>query len=404
MDILEINDIALSLYRQGQHIEHLCLVHKQDNGLLFDQQALAGQRLAPSQCASGYWHHLSLEPLNLIGELRHTADLAHRQLLALAQQVGPSPVLVAVPGNLNQAQLALLLGIMRETPWQVTGLIYTALGSLVNRVDSGMHLHVALHSKHIVLTELSATDSLSHSNYQLLSGIGLDSLCDYLMKHLAKRYIHELRFDPMHQGNTEQALYLWVRQYCLSGQRMPLSIANRTLPLDDSELPRRIQQFMAPLLSLLTSHPNHIWLAHHLARLPGLTATLPQAKVLDANAVLDAAALVLPSQAAEGVNLIDTLPRASQVEALPLATHLLYEDHALALQEGNYGWQNNQLIHSPTETAFSIQPYAEGHRLIPCGNWHTSQKDSEAALKVGDYLSLSRGDISRSIRCIRVMP
>ncbi|MBT1063100.1 hypothetical protein KJY73_05900 [Bowmanella sp. Y26] len=405
MDILAINDIALSLHRQGQHIEHLCLVCEQDKQLLFDQQALAKQRLVPGQCTSSYWQQLSLEPIKSAEGVRHAADLAHQQLLTLAEKVGASPVLVAVPASLTQTQLSLLLGIMRETPWQVTGLINTALASLINGAETGAHLHIALHSKQSVITELTASDNLSQGNHQLVSGVGLDPLCEHLMKHLARRFIQEQRFDPMHQGSTEQALYLWVRQYCNGQPPSPLRIADRSLTLDNTELTGVIRQFLTPLYQLLDNSPHQIWLSHHLARLPGVAASLPKARLLSSSDVPAISELTLPQATSGGISLIDSLPRTKYSRRpLPRATHLLYEDHAVALQEGHYGWLNNQLMHSATDMAFSIHQGSDGFVLSPCDNWQSSLAGHDTTLSPGTELHLRRGNTVHPIRCIRVMP
>ncbi|GAA0351644.1 hypothetical protein GCM10009092_15060 [Bowmanella denitrificans] len=404
MDVLEINDIALRLHRNEQCFEHQCVILEQGSTLLFNAQALSARRLYPRHCASTYWQYLSLEQGRQIGGFRHPADLAHQQLLAMAEQFGPSPVLLAVPASFGEAQLSLLLGILRETPWQVQGMINQALACLAEQAESGSHAHLELHAQQVLLTQLQADADIGVTSYQHFSALGWDNLHEHIMRHLTRRFIQEQRFDPMHRGETEQAMYEWTQAVCSGQASNELVIANKVLRLDRQEIGELICQFFIPLQRALESQQANLWLSPRLAALPGLADLLKNAKCLSLNAAIAALRYVSPSPDSQAIPLIDSLPRTSQSTRLAWPTHVLFQDHALPLTAGGYGWQNHRLTHMNDSPAFLLHRLDNGFVLVANAPWQARSVRTDGLLRLGDEITLCQGEQQHQLRCIRVLP
>ena len=110
--------------------------------------------------------------------------------------------------SLQRDQLALVLGIVQECPFNAVGLVNrsVALASLYGGSGKLYHLEIQLHQA--VLSELAESDS----NVELqrttpLPGCGLLQLQERLVEIIAAAFIRQTRFDPRRNADTEQLLY-----------------------------------------------------------------------------------------------------------------------------------------------------------------------------------------------------
>jgi hypothetical protein len=109
---------------------------------------------------------------------------------------------------MQRDQLALLLGIVQQCPFDAVGLVHrsVALGSLYGGAGRLFHLEVQLHQA--LLTELAESAGQVELRRSLpLPGCGLLQLQERLVEVIASGFIRQTRFDPRRKAATEQQLY-----------------------------------------------------------------------------------------------------------------------------------------------------------------------------------------------------
>jgi len=117
-------------------------------------------------------------------------------------------VMLAVPGSMQRDQLALLLGIVQQCPFDAVGLVNrsVALGSLFTPRERIFHLEIQLHQA--MVSELSRRgDTVELRSATPLPGCGLLKLQERLAEIVAVEFVRQTRFDPRHKAATEQQLY-----------------------------------------------------------------------------------------------------------------------------------------------------------------------------------------------------
>jgi len=208
--LLDINDCNLQLWHADRHLQSPGYALLEGSEYRFGSTARGAARLRPRDISTRFWWQLNTEALQpALGPARHTADLVHAHLLALHREAGePAEVLIAAPGSMHRDQLALLLGIVQQCPFDAVGLVHrsTLLASLHGNGGRLFHLELQLHQA--LLSELEH----SGSNMELqrsvpLPGCGLLQLQERLVEVIAASFISQTRFDPRHKAQTEQALY-----------------------------------------------------------------------------------------------------------------------------------------------------------------------------------------------------
>lgn len=208
--LLDLNDCNLQLWHGGKHLQSPGYALLEGHDYRFGGDARGSARLRPRDINTRYWWQLSVEPLQpALGPARHTADLVHAHLLQLHKQAGePAELLLAAPGSMQREQLALLLGIVQQCPFEVVGLVNrsAALGSLYPAGGRLFHLELQLHQA--LLSELAGNGGeISVQRSTPLPGCGLLQLQERLVEVVASAFIRQTRFDPRRQAATEQQLY-----------------------------------------------------------------------------------------------------------------------------------------------------------------------------------------------------
>jgi len=208
--LLDLNDSNLQLWHGGNHVQSPGYALLKDGNYLFGATARAAARLRPRDINTRYWWRLSTEALQpALGPARHTGDLVHAHLLELHEQAGkPAEVLLAVPGSMQRDQLALLLGIVQQCPFDAVGLVNrsVALGSLYTPRERIFHLEIQLHQA--MVSELCRQgNTVELRSATPLPGCGLLKLQERLAEIVAMEFVRQTRFDPRHKAATEQQLY-----------------------------------------------------------------------------------------------------------------------------------------------------------------------------------------------------
>ena len=223
-ELLEINDCGLRLWRGGE----LCCdspgyAWLRGRRIEFGDAACERSRRDPGAVENRFWQRMDLSALERSAPAaRHQADLAYLHVEQLRRRSGrPDDALtVATPGHYRDAQLSLLLGILQRSRWPVAGLADAATLSALGQLEDGeraVHLEMQLHQ--CVLTRLSASGgALWRDRARAVSATGLLALLRRWAELVASAFLRQQRYDPMHDADAEQALYLALARWT---QRLP---------------------------------------------------------------------------------------------------------------------------------------------------------------------------------------
>ena len=123
--LLDLNDSNLQLWRAGEAVQSPGYALLDGKQYTFGSAARSAARLRPRDINTRYWWQLNTEGLQpALGPARHTADLVHAHLLDIHKQAGqPEEMILAASGSMQRDQLALLLGIVVQCPFNAVGLV-----------------------------------------------------------------------------------------------------------------------------------------------------------------------------------------------------------------------------------------------------------------------------------------
>lgn len=373
--VLDLNDSNLQLWHQDARVQSPGYALLQGKEYRFGAPARAAARLQPRDINTRYWWQLSTEALQpALGPARHTGDLVHAHLLQLHREANqPNEVLLAVSGSMQHEQLALLLGIVQQCPFDAVGLVNrsVALGSLYSQSERLFHLEIQLHQA--LVAELDAHGgTMELRRTTPLPGCGLLQLQERLVELIAAEFVRQARFDPRRKAATEQQLY-----DALPGALRALQTRAET-NVDVNGYQARIsaQQLQPAGQRLFDSarecmgllRPDDHVIADPLAALlPGLTSAFTRLDVLAADDVyralqLHQEQLIQRERALMFVTALPCLeekilPRAGVLGEPPSAlqpavikppgspTHLLYRNVARPLAEAGTALQGSCEIH-----------------------------------------------------------
>jgi len=315
---VELNDVGIlaagaGLRWQGRSPGFAML----DGGrILVGAEAVSRARLRPKWVESRFWDRLDSEPLGrpFPRHLSH-ADLVHAHLAEVWKSIqegtdsrsvaGIDAVVLTVPGIYSNHQLGLILGIGRACGMPIAGMVDAAVaaGAVAAEADRVLHLDVLLHR--MVLTELRQKESLARLRVESDKNSGLSAMMDLWAKLIASRFVHQTRFDPFHQGATEQDLYdrlpQWIEEIDRGGAAL-LTLEHRgkvhsaEITLEQMQSPvRAAYQGIVDLTRAVaaTGSQPALVLSETLSALPGLQAELEEA-------VGSEAVILAPAAAAKG--------------------------------------------------------------------------------------------------------
>ena len=291
--LLDINDSNLQLWHDNSHVQSPGYALLQEQQYRFGTPARAAARLQPRDINTRYWWQLSTEALQpALGPARHTGDLVHEHLKELYQQAGqPAEMVLAVSGSMQRDQLALLLGIAQQCPFDAVGLVNrsVALGSLYGGGGRLFHLEVQLHQA--VISELAQSNSKVELQRTVpLPGCGLLQLQERMVEIIAAAFIRQTRFDPRRKAATEQQLYdvlpdtLRILEH---DHETNLDVNGYQARINRNELRSAGQRlFDSAPQAMGVLRPDDQVIADPIAALlPGLAECLPQMEILQADSM-----------------------------------------------------------------------------------------------------------------------
>ncbi|MCY4214217.1 MAG: hypothetical protein OXF68_11400 [Gammaproteobacteria bacterium] len=325
--LLELNDAALSLYRDGDPIYQqpaIALVGPQ--GAAFGAEALQRARLQPQQVNQQYLARLNADPLPRPGKgIANHADLVYRHLREIGA-LADEPLAVAAPGFLTGDQLGVLLGIAEEAGIRIRGFVDSAvlMGSVAELRPNTWLLD--LHATRSCLTELRLGDAdgqaVSQGTVEDIAGFGRNACLDGWANLVADRFVQDTRFDPLHAADCEQQLYdqlhAWAERQTLSELAVAVrqGDATRQVRIGAAALRDKLMQRLAPVVEKVPAGAR-LLVAPHGAALPGLVEGLEglgiEARRLPEDIMARAMAQRLG--AVDGLKWVTALPAAAMEPA-----------------------------------------------------------------------------------------
>lgn len=392
--LLDLNDAQLSLYeglraRYQQPAVGLWL----DNDWQYGTAAWEQAKLHPQQSNNLYLSRLSTEPLPRdIGNARNYADLAFQQLQSLQTQASPEALTVAVPSNLSNEQLGVLLGIAKQAHLPVAQFCDAALLGLIQAPIQSSEIWVvdiALHQ--LVLTGFGYADGrLTRTAVEIVNGAGLANLMDGWANVAADQFVKATRFDPLHAANSEQQLHNQILDWLGQADRpaeLTINIDqednNRRVTINRRVLAEKTKQRAAALSKRLPDGAQ-VAVTSRCAALPGMldllvgrdVIKLPQLAMPEGYLALQAAGELIPG---DGVVYVTSASYLGQGQAVPPSsatdvapTHGLHRHTATPLTKllTQVGYnQRGEWLHLPNAAEALVNGGAPNpDKALTCGD------------------------------------
>lgn len=210
LHVLEFNDAGLRLSdASGILLDSPGYAYVNAKEIEFGDAARKQSKVFPLSSFNQFWHKLSLDPFSKpVGNFRHNADIAfsHLQDIARSAQL-EGDVVLAVPGSFSREQMAILLGLLKQSPMRPVGLVDAALMASIDHVKTDSVIHVDLQLHQVVLSKLQRVGTeLKRESVLLVPGTGWMNISENLMQLFTNAFIQQCRFNPQHNAASEQML------------------------------------------------------------------------------------------------------------------------------------------------------------------------------------------------------
>ena len=379
--VIELNDRAISVGdERGVYFRSPGFVLADGSEILLGETAEQRARLMPTKSYNKYWHELNLEPISHGNNFRHHADIAFAHLQHVAEAADlDSDVIVAVPGSFSRQQLSIFLGLVQHSPFNVKGVVDSALAASLAAARAQNILYVDMQLHQIVITRLNVDSSHVQSESSIqIPGVGSQDLIEGMMQIATGRFIQQCRFNPQHNAESEQQLYnelpSWLANADDGNLIMELNagdlVHTAKMPLGNlvENLNGDYKRIISQINAMTEGHGTQLLMSQSLAELPGFKDCLPSSLdivIVEQDALIDAC-LEHQEQIisdASGIALRNRLPVSSAnsiaTNTLPdfsAPTHLLHNHRALPLQQVRI--ENHQTLNGnaslPNVLALSI--------------------------------------------------
>jgi hypothetical protein len=328
LDILDLNDAELSLWRDGKQILHSPgYARLEGRDYRFGEAARSQARLHPQQVNHRYWAQMDMEPLNpSFGPGRHSADLVHSHLLDIhAQATLNDGFVLTAPGSLQHDQLALLLGIIEHCPFNAGGLVDRAVAHVAALPAAAYNWHIELQLHQALVTGVRCSDGvLSRDRVIPIPGSGWLAMQDAIARAIADAFIRQTRFDPRRQAATEQALYDQLPALLLELHRQPeknLELGGHQARIESELIAESCGKHYQRIKRSVEATPGQLLLAGNMVLLPAITAQLAGAIAVPVAAleqsVVDNRERILADD--KGLLFITSLPAQAELATSPAA-------------------------------------------------------------------------------------
>ena len=204
---LDLTDASLTLNSGQQTFRSPGIVLSQADDFVFGDAAFAQVKRRPLDVRTDMLSQLATTPLsNTFGNARHTADLVYEHLKGLFETSdGVNNLCLITPGNLEQAQLELLLGILGSLGVNPSAVIDRAL--LAHPAELGSGLNLNLQWRQLVVSEVTVNANLCQvEKITAVPGLGYLDLLELCLEECADACVDQTRFDPRRSAESEQTL------------------------------------------------------------------------------------------------------------------------------------------------------------------------------------------------------
>lgn len=346
--VLELNDQSLLIQAEdGSMHAETGFARITSEGIETGEYAHAVAWREPQHSYNQYWLHLNQTPLAAKEKwARHHGDIAYAQLRQLWQGAGePEGLVLLVPGCFTDDQLSLLLGMVEALPAQTLAIIDSALAACLEARNDTLYVDMQLHQTVITHCQPDG-QTLRVADQEVFPALGVMQIHNSVARHISHLLIDAYRFDPLHASALEQDIYDrlpgWLTRLCWDRE------VSSSLDSDKGELPfilervavsQLVEERLGSVRSFLERHRGcDLVLSHASGLLAGLSDVFHDAEVAGQSAATSLCLTHHPVllEQIDGLYRVRALAReASGVQAPPsatrLATHLLWEDHAVPL-------------------------------------------------------------------------
>ena len=204
---LDLTDASLTLSAGQQVVRSPGIVLSQADDFLFGDAAFAQLKRRPLDVRTDMLSQLATTPLgNTFGNARHTADLVYEHLKGLFESGdGVNSLCLIAPGNLEQPQLELLLGILGALGVNPSAVVDRAL--LAHPAELGSGLNLNLQWRQLLVSEVTVDANLCQvDKITAVPGLGYLDLLELCLEECADACVDQTRFDPRRSAESEQTL------------------------------------------------------------------------------------------------------------------------------------------------------------------------------------------------------
>jgi len=433
---LDLNDALLAVADEtGVLATEPGYVVAGDAGAHFGQDALPLLRRQRHLASTRHWREFSDQPFSHpLGGYRSNAELVAAQLQRLWARhgTGRDGVAYATPPWWTASQLKALVTLSGTLGIRVLGLADAAVAASRQQHPGRelLQLDAGLHS--LTLSQIRQAGQAGLGDRESFPKLGIETLLRTATELLARRFIECSRFDPLHDSETEQALFDrlpdWLARLARDAE-VTLKIETRSgtfgATLQAADFRTQMARSCEPLLQRLRARiaergPHALQVHARLADIPGVLDALmrlPDAVVHVLGPGAAALGLVgrVPAQLEPGSTPVvelawDQAPAevysAASSPALPAAgvpTHLLVGHRAYRLGTGPFRIGAEL---APGEAGVVLDPALRGLSRQHCtlrrengslfvrdhsrfGTWLNGYRiEGAALLQPGDVLSL----------------
>lgn len=210
-------DVVIDIYDSGVLVSDgkqiladsaSCALIESSNRIIVGSAAQQQAHLRPREVSTNYWSSLSSK-----SETRYAisnAEIAYIHLQQVWKQanVQDHGVLISVPNTFSKSDLGLLLGITEKLSIPVRGIACNAVLAQSAPLQNCVVIFLDLQQTSLTLSEIIHNENeISVDGPKKVFNYGLQTLQYNIAESIAKKFIADTRFDPLHLAEDEQQFF-----------------------------------------------------------------------------------------------------------------------------------------------------------------------------------------------------
>jgi hypothetical protein len=192
-----------------------CALIEPNNTILVGKKAELQTHLRPRESSTHFWGKLSGN-----SDAKHVisnAEIAYRHLeyIWYSGNFSEQDAILVTPITLDKHDLGLLLGICKKLSINVVGIVCNAALAMQHPANNCKAVYLDLLLQQFAITEIIQNEAgISLKQPSRILNYGLQHFVKNCAKIIAKKFIAETRFDPLHSASDEQQFFdklpLWL--------------------------------------------------------------------------------------------------------------------------------------------------------------------------------------------------